>query len=369
MAEGEQDKESKTEDPTSKRLQEARDKGQVATSREVGSALSIMAGTIAIVVMGAGVATQLVVTMRSFVERPESFPLSTEDTFSLFWATSAEVAFAVVPILGLMLLIGIAAPILQHGWIVSTEQLKPKWSKLSPVSGLKRIFSMRGIVELVKNLLKMAIVGAVAVMAVLPSLTGLEQWVGQGVEDMLTTTMWLTMRLLIGVAVAMVLIAILDYGYQLWEHQKSMRMTKQEVRDEGKQQEGDPHVKSKIRALRVQRARRRMMAAVPEADVVVTNPTHYAIALKYDQDKMAAPRLVAKGVDQVALRIREVAREHNVPLVENPPLARALYAGVELDHEIPEEHYRAVAQIISYVMKLKALKPAGADLNPAARGR
>jgi flagellar biosynthesis protein FlhB len=139
-----------------------------------------------------------------------------------------------------------------------------------------------------------------------------------------------------------------------------MRMTKQEVRDEGKQQEGDPHIKSKIRALRVQRARRRMMAAVPEADVVVTNPTHYAVALKYDQDRMAAPRVVAKGADQVALRIREVAREHSVPLIENPPLARALFAGVELDQEIPEEHYRAVAQIISYVMKLKSRLPATA---------
>jgi len=360
MAEGEQDKESKTEDPTSKRLQEARDKGQVATSREVGNALAIMAGTIVIVVMGAGVSSQLMTTMRGFIERPESFPLGPEETFSLLWATSVEIAFAVVPVMGLMLLVAIAAPVLQHGFLFSAESIKPKWSKLSPMMGLKRIFSARGMVDLVKNLLKMAIVGTVSVMAVAPSLTGIDLWVGQGVEDILSTTMWLTMRLLVGVTAAMIMIAILDYGYQLWEHQKSMRMTKQEVRDEGKQQEGDPHVKSKIRALRVQRARRRMMAAVPEADVVVTNPTHFAVALKYDQDRMAAPRLVAKGADQVALRIREVARENGVPLVENPPLARALFAGVELDQEIPEEHYRAVAQIISYVMKLKARLPATA---------
>ena len=361
MAEGEQDKESKTEDATPKRLQEAHDKGQVATSREVGNALAIMTGTIVIVVMGADVATQLMTTMRGFIERPEAFPLGPEETFSLFWATSVEIAFAVVPVLGLMLLVAVAGPVLQHGLLFSAESIKPKWSKLSPMMGLKRIFSARGTVELVKNLLKMAIVGTVSVMAVAPSLTGIDLWVGQGIEDILSTTMWLTIRLLIGVTAAMIMIAILDYAYQLWEHHKSMRMTKQEVRDEGKQQEGDPHVKSKIRALRVQRARRRMMAAVPEADVVVTNPTHFAVALKYDQDRMAAPRLVAKGADQVALRIREVAREHGVPLVENPPLARALFAGVELDQEIPEEHYRAVAQIISYVMKLKARKPATAQ--------
>lgn len=360
MAEGgEQDQESKTEDPTSKRLQEARDKGQVVTSREVGNAAMILTGAIAVVAMGGGVATQMLFTLRAFVEHPHAFPLGDEDTFSLFWALSSDVGLTVLPILGLLLVVAIGSPLAQHGWLVSVEGLKPKWSKLSPAAGLKRMFSTRGLVELVKSLMKMAIVGTVAVLAVAPMLVGLEQWVGQGAEDMLATTMALSTRLLVGVASAMILIAILDFGYQFWEHQKSMRMTKQEVRDEGKQQEGDPHVKSKIRALRVQRARRRMMAAVPNADVVITNPTHFAVALSYDQGRMAAPRVVAKGVDLVAQRIREVAREHGVPLVENPPLARALYAGVELEQEVPEEHYRAVAQVISYVMKLKTLRPAG----------
>lgn len=370
MAEGDsQDQESKTEEPTSKRLQEAREKGQVANSREVGNAMVILTGTVAVLTMGADCARRLMISLKTFVEQPHAFPLDEENAASLLWDTSADVAVAVVPILGLMLLVGVATSLVQHGWNVSLEGLKPKWAKLSPVAGFKRIASMKGALEFLKGLFKIGVVGTAAVIAVWPMLGGLEQWVGEGADEMLATTMSLTTRLLVGVVAAMLLIAVLDYGYQWWDHHKQLRMTKQEVRDEGKQQEGDPHVKSKIRALRVQRARRRMMAAVPEADVVVTNPTHYAIALKYDQERMSAPRLVAKGVDQVALRIREVARENNVPLVENPPLARALYAGVELDHEIPEEHYRAVAQIISYVMKLKALKPAGAALNPAARDR
>jgi len=357
MAEqGEQDQESKTEEPTSKRLQEAREKGQVAQSREVANAAILLAGTIALVAMGADAASKIFWSMRSFVERPHSFALDADAATILFWAISADLAWALLPILGLLLAVGLGTSFVQHGFLFSAEGLKPKWSKLSPMAGLKRMFSSRGLVELVKNLFKLVIVGAAATFAVMPWMTGVEQWVGLGVEDMLSATMGLTFRMLTGVVAAMALIAVLDYGYQWWDHHRQMRMTKQEVREEGKQQEGDPHIKSKIRALRVERARRRMMQQVPEADVVVTNPTHYAVALKYDPDRMSAPRLVAKGVDQVAQRIREVAKEHDVPLMENPPLARALYAGVELDREIPEEHYRAVAQIIGYVMKLKGRK-------------
>lgn len=357
MAEqGEQDQESKTEEPTSKRLQEAREKGQVAQSREVGNAAILLAGTIALVAMGADSAGKLYGAMRSFVERPHSFQLDADAATILFWAISAEIAWALLPILALLLAVGVASSFVQHGFVFSGEALKPKWSKLSPLAGLKRMFSTRGLVELVKNLFKLAIVGTAATLAVMPWMTGVEQWIGLGIDEVLSGTVALVFRMLAGVVAAMILIAILDYGYQWWDHHRQMRMTKQEVREEGKQQEGDPHIKSKIRALRVERARRRMMQQVPEADVVVTNPTHYSVALKYDPERMAAPRLVAKGVDQVALRIREVAREHDVTIMENPPLARALYAGVELDHEIPEEHYRAVAQIIGYVMKLKGRK-------------
>ncbi|MCC6471184.1 MAG: flagellar biosynthesis protein FlhB [Alphaproteobacteria bacterium] len=352
----EQDDTAKTEEPTSKRLQEARDKGQVPNSREVGNAVILLAGTVAVTAMGADVASKIFWSLRAFIERPHSFMLDPDATATLLWAVSNEVGLAILPVLVLLVIVGVGSNLIQHGWVVSVEGIKPQWQKLSPLGGLKRMFSKRGLVELTKSLFKVGIVGTAAVLAVMPWLTGIDQWVGLSVEDMLSTTMALTLRMLTGVVAAMFLIAVLDYGYQWWDHHRQMRMTKQEVRDEGKQQEGDPHIKGKIRALRVQRARRRMMQQVPEADVVVTNPTHYAVALKYDAERMNAPRLVAKGVDQVALRIRQVAEEHGVPLMENPPLARALYAGVELDQEIPEEHYRAVAQIIGYVMKLKGRK-------------
>ncbi|MCK6453405.1 MAG: flagellar biosynthesis protein FlhB [Alphaproteobacteria bacterium] len=352
MAEGaEQDQSSKTEEPTSKRLQEAREKGQVATSREISNAAMIGAGTIAVLALGSDAAGRLMLSMRAFIERPHVFAMDEAGIADVLGTAASEMAMAALPILGLLLLAALAANFLQHGWLFTAESVKPKWSKISPVSGFKRIFSVRGAVEMAKGIAKIAIVGAVACLAVVPMLGGVEQWVGLDAETMMATASDLTVRLLLGVVAAVFVIAGADYGYQWWNHHKQLRMTKQEVRDEGKQQEGDPHVKGKIRALRAERARKRMMQAVPEADVVVTNPT--AVALKYDAERMSAPRLVAKGVDQVAMRIRAVADEHEVPIVENPPLARALYAGVELDHEIPEEHYRAVAQVISYVMKLK----------------
>jgi flagellar biosynthetic protein FlhB len=362
MAEaGDRDDDSKTEEPTSKRLQEARDKGQVAQSREVGNAAMLLAGTVAVLAIGADAAGKIFWTLRSFIERPHAFAMDPDAAILLMWSIAGEIGWALLPVFVLLLVAGLGASFVQHGFVVSAEPIKPKWSKLSPAAGLKRIFSTRGMIELVKSLIKVSVVAAAAVLAVVPWLGGVEQWVGLGVDDLLATTVGLALRMLAGVVSAMVLIAVLDYGYAWWDHYRRMRMTKQEVRDEGKQQEGDPHIKSKIRALRVERARRRMMQQVPKADVVVTNPTHYAVALKYDPERMNAPRVVAKGVDQVALRIRQVAQEHDVTVMENPPLARALYAGVELDHEIPEEHYRAVAQIIGYVMKLKGRRmPAAA---------
>jgi flagellar biosynthetic protein FlhB len=363
MAEGsEQDQSSKTEEPTSKRLQEAREKGQVATSREVSSFAMIGAGAIGILALGGDAADRLMVAMRSFIERPHRFPMDENGVADVMGRAASEMALALLPVLLLMVVAALGAAFLQHGWLISAESIKPKWSKLSPVTGFKRIVSVRGAVEMLKGIVKIAVVGGVATMAVLPTLDGIEQWVGLDAEQIMSTTMAISIRLLIGVAAAVAIIAGADYAYQWWNHHKQLRMTKQEVRDEGKQQEGDPHIKGKIRQLRAERARKRMMQAVPEADVVVTNPTHYAVALKYDAERMSAPRLVAKGADNVALRIRQVATEHDVPIVENPPLARALYAGVELDHEVPEEHYRAVAQVISYVMKLKGrVLPAAAN--------
>ena len=253
----------------------------------------------------------------------------------------------------LLIAAALAASLVQHGFLFAPERLKPDLKKISPIAGMKRLFSLRSVAEFLKGLLKIAIVGTVAVLLMLPVISELPSVPDKSVADNLGMIHALAVRMLAGVVAVLALIAGLDFMYQRFEHSKKLRMTKQEVKDEYKQTEGDPHVKARLRAIRIERARQRMMQAVPEADVVITNPTHYAVAIKYDVEEMPAPKVVAKGVDQLAERIRAVAEEHGVPIVENPPLARTLHAAVDLDEEIPAEHYRAVAEVIAYVMRLK----------------
>jgi flagellar biosynthetic protein FlhB len=261
-----------------------------------------------------------------------------------------------VPI-AIMVLLALLAGFSQNGLLISFESIKPKLEKLSPMKGLKRLFSSRSLVDFVKGIAKISIVAAVVMVLlwpewrILPNLTSFEG------EQVLNLLLSLSMRVLIGVLSVMTVIAALDFLYQRQQHTKQLRMSRQELRDEYKQTEGDPMIKARLRQIRMERARKRMMAAVPEADVVVTNPTHFAVALKYDPERMQAPILVAKGADSMALRIREIAKEHNVPIVQNPPLSRALYNGVDLDQEVPAEHYKAVAEIIGYVMRLKGKLP------------
>jgi flagellar biosynthesis protein FlhB len=208
-------------------------------------------------------------------------------------------------------------------------------------------------VEFIKGVIKLAIVAWIAYYLMAPELDRAEQLMDMDVIDVLAEIYWLVIRLMIGVVAFMLVVAVADYVYQRFEYMKQLRMSRQEIRDEHKQSEGDPQVKARLRQIRMDRARRRMMAAVPTADVVVTNPTHFSVALRYDSETMAAPSVVAKGVDTVAFRIRELAKQHDVPIVENPPLARALFAGVEIDQQVPEAHFKAVAQVISYVYRLK----------------
>jgi flagellar biosynthetic protein FlhB len=243
--------------------------------------------------------------------------------------------------------------LVQHKPVFSAEKLKPNLEKISLSKGMKRLFSAPSWVELLKTVLKFLIVGGVVAAILLPKSSLLVEMPSRGVETILPTIYVLTLKLLGGVLAVMAVLAGADYLFQVQQHRKRLRMTKQELKDEFKQTDGDPMVKARLRQIRAERSRKRMMAAVPEADVVVTNPTHYAVAMKYDHGKMEAPKVVAKGVDHLAARIRAVAEEHKVPIVENPPLARALYATVEVDQEIPPEHYRAVAEVISFIMKLR----------------
>ena len=242
---------------------------------------------------------------------------------------------------------------MQIGPLMAPEIVKPDISKVSPMKGLKRLFSMRSIMEFIKGILKIGIIAVVGYLLLRPYYDGIEHMVGLPVPKILEEMSFLVIRLMLGILVVLSVVAIMDLLYQRHEHHKKMRMTKQEVKDEYKQTEGDPHVRAKLRQLRQEKARARMMQAVPEADVVITNPTHYSIALKYDPDEMDAPVLIAKGFDDVAMRIREVAKEHDIPLYENKPLARVLFDTVDIDQMIPPEHYQAVAEVISYIFQLK----------------
>lgn len=355
MAEQEQEK---TEEPSQKRLEEARKRGQIYQSREVNSFLLIFAFALIIGWGGGWIMQETGQTLAPFLEQPDMLPADAGGLGRVMQQTLLGVAaIAAAPMLAFVVA-ALFASTVQKPLILSWDPVMPKWEKISFVKGLKRLFSMRSVMEFLKGIIKIFIVGAVAMMAVWPKRDELLRLADTEMEPMLIFLQEMVGDMLIGILIAMFFIAMADYLYQRYDYLKNLRMTRQELKDEYKQQEGDPVVKQRIRQLRMERARKRMMAEVPTADVVITNPTHYAVALKYDNAEMAAPKVVAKGQDLVALKIREVAKEHNVPVVENPPLARALYP-VELEMEIPYEHYKAVAEVISYVYKLKGktIKP------------
>lgn len=352
MAE-QQDDAQKTEDPTQKRLDDALEKGDVQKSQELKHWCMLTAVTIAVVTTGPLVVRGLGDSLSFFVEYSGTLPTDGGAITALLGTTFSDIAI-ILAIPALILMMGaLAGNVVQHKLVFTFEKIKPKFSKISPLAGFKRLFSMNSVVEFTKSILKIGIVTAVTVWVVWPEWARLEQLMTVQTEDLLPLVFSIVVRMLLGVVAVMTAIAAFDIMYQRMQHTKKMRMTKQEVKDEHKQMEGDPMVKARLRQIRMERARQRMMAAVPEADVVITNPTHFAVALTYDQVAMAAPKLVAKGADHVAAKIREIAEENDVPLVENPPLARTLFATVEIDQEVPIEHYRAVAEVISYVMRLR----------------
>jgi flagellar biosynthetic protein FlhB len=349
----ENDDSQKTEDPTSKRLDEARNEGRVAKSQEFNHLLMILALTLAVFLFGRYAAEQISQLSRPFLESPDQIPTDLGHLLGIAWRTLGLVLLAGIAPIVLALLAAFGASYLQFGLLWSAENMMPRLEKISPLAGFKRIFSLRSVTELLKGVLKIAIVAIVVGYFILPGIGDLHKLIGMDMIQLVAAINEQIHILLIGVFSVMGVIAAADILYQRYEYMKGLRMSRQDLRDEYKQTEGDPLVKGRLRQLRMERARRRMMGEVPKADVVVTNPTHYAVALKYDQAEMAAPKVVAKGTDKVALRIREVAEEADVPVIENPPLARGLYAAVEIDQEIPPEYYKAVAELISYIFKLK----------------
>jgi len=344
----------KTEQPTGKRLDDARKKGQIARSRELNTFAMLIVSATLLLIQGEKIGKGLLGMMRA------DFQLSRETIFDpgsltlYFKQAMIDGLMLVAPFFALMVVVAIIAPISMGGWIFSWEAISPKLEKMDPIKGIPRLFAMRGLIEMLKALLKILLVFAVAVALYRSYISEL---LGLGVEspeqavDHALNIIGMCFLLL---SASLIVIAMLDVPYQLWDHNKKLKMTLQEIKDEHKESEGSPEVKGRQRRMQMEMAQNRMMAEVPKADVIVTNPSHYAVALKYDQTSNGAPKLIAKGVDLIAAQIRNAAIGAEVPLVASPPLARALYYSTELDREIPQGLYLAVAQILAYVYQLKA---------------
>jgi flagellar biosynthetic protein FlhB len=347
----ENDDAQKTEQPTQRRLDQGREKGQVAQSQEVKTWAALAASAFVVAVAAPFAAKLLLPVLTRFIEAPEAMRIDAADVqeaaMDLLLPSAAALAPLMLPIEVMVLIAAIA----QVGLMISPERIAPKLGNLSPLKGLERMFALPAVVEVVKGLLKLAVVTIVVAWVSMPLLREVEVLPAIALLGLIWRTHDLLVALLFATAVVMTAVAALDYAFQRFNFLKQMRMTRQELRDEYKDSEGDPHIKARIRRIRAERSRQRMMAAVPKATVVITNPTHFAVALLYEKETMPAPKVVAKGADAVAQRIRALAEASNVPVVENPPLARSLFAAVDIDAEIPPQHYQAVAQVISYLVK------------------
>jgi len=346
------DPSQQTEEPTQKRLDDAHEHGDVVKSAELQTLISLLGGTLAIAAFGKSAVASLAQAMTRFLSEPDQIGTGSAELMVLMRQILVQLGLIVGPIFAVMMVAGLAGNLVQHRPVFTFDRIKPDFSKLSLTRGLKRMFGIDGFTNLFKGLIKIAVVGAAVWTQLWPDRGGLEAVLEQSPAGIAGDMTHLLFKVLIASLSALAFIAGADYLLQRFQFTKRNRMSKQEVKEEYRQTEGDPAIKAKVRQIRQERAKRRMIASVPTASVVIMNPTHFAVALKYESGKMAAPVCVAKGVDALALRIRDVAKEHDVPVVENPPLARALYATVELDEAIPHEHYKAVAQVIGYVMRL-----------------
>lgn len=346
----------RTEQATPKRLQDAKRRGQVARSRELNTSMSLLLGTSAVVLLGPALSDEIVslAGARLFLERALIF--DTNFAAVAIFQALLDAFWILTPFLLITFIAAIAGPMLMGGWVMSAEAVSPKASRLNPLAGLQRIFGVNGLVELVKALVKFVVIGTAAV-TILWTMAG--QFLALGVEQpqnaiMHSAAMLSTLFLIL--AALTLIFATMDVPYQLWEHAKKLRMTRQEVRDEQKETEGNPELRARVRAIQREVSQRRMIEAIPAADVVVVNPTHFSVALQYREDQHGAPVVVARGVDLLALKIREVARHHKIPIFEAPLLARALHHSAKLGKPIPDGLYVAVAQVLAYVYRLNATR-------------
>lgn len=346
------DQEDKTEDPTERRIEQAIERGDVPKSAEIGTFFVLAAGTLALMITGAAGTRDFVGGMRAFLANAHQVPMDSRGMMGLAQFSVSHI-FAVIAIPFIFaLMAGIAAGLVMHKPLFTFESMMPKLDRVSPMAGFKRVFGKEAFVQFAKSLVKFAIVGVLIIAVLWPERYRLDEIIRLDPVRMLDVSWALMLKLLGSVLAIFAFVAGLDVVYQRFSWRNRLKMTKEEMKKEFKESEGSPEVKGRLRKMRMEILKRRMMTQVPKSNVIITNPTHYAVALRYEAG-MNAPVLMAKGVDTLAARIREIATEHEIPIVENPPLARALHANVEVDQEIPEEHYKAVAEVIGYVMRLR----------------
>ena len=353
MADNDQEK---TEQATPKREREAREEGQAIHSKEVSSAIVLLGAIVAFYAAGSWMVHRMAGAMQRYISGMGEISLRDDSLQTLILNVMAEFALIVSPVMLATLIFGIAASVFQVGFTISTKSMSPKLSKLNPIQGIGKLFSIRSFTDVIKAIGKILVLGSIAYSLIKGEAQTLPLLIQMDVQEIWAFIGTISLRICLYTFLAMAAIAGMDYLFQWWQHQKDLRMTKEEVKEESRQTEGDPKVKSRIRSIQLEMSRRRMMDGVPDATVVITNPTHLAIALKYDSKNMQAPKVVAKGAGFIAERIKEIAKSNRIPIVENKPLARAMFKSVVVGADIPFEMYRTVAEILAYVYRLKGVR-------------
>ncbi len=350
----EQEGQEKTEVPTEKKRRESREEGQVAFSKELSSA-ALLAGIVLTLVATSPIILDAMRQLMSqiFRDLAQRKELSIDTIFTLSGEILSIILPAFAPFAAVIIFTGIFASVLQVGVQITFKAISPKFNKISPLTGLKRLFSSQSLADFLKSMAKLIIVGFVGYLTYIEKITELNGLSVSTPESILIYNFTVVAEVAGKIVLALVAIAIFDYFYQRWHHEQQLMMTKQEVKDETKQTEGDPQLKARIRQIQREMSNARMMQEVPKADAVIVNPTHFSVAILYDRDVMSAPEVIAKGADHLALRMRTVARENNVPILERPELARDLYANVEIGDDIPERFYKAIAEILAFVYRLR----------------
>jgi flagellar biosynthesis protein FlhB len=348
----------RTEAPTSKRLMDSRMKGQVPKSTDLAGVITLFGGVLMIAIFGGMLLQLFEASMKHMLNPPPNGEWLTPDTIAPTAKRAlGTAALAMIPILATAAVIGLVGQIVQVGFLFSAEPIRPKLTKLNPISGAKRIFGKKGLIKTVMSTIKLVVVLCVAYLVIMTQVERLALLPVMTMTGAMSSVMHALIVLIFWLLLLLLVVALADFIYQRWQHNEDLKMTKQEVKDERRSMDGDPQVKGKRMEMARQFINQRMGQAVPEADVIITNPTHFSVAIKYDTENMKAPKVTAKGVDELALRIRQLARSNDVPIVERPPLARALYWGIDVGQEISPEHYEAVAEILAYVYRIDGRMP------------